>query len=101
VELPSVSESMDRQGRKLKSENSFACSFDSYNDSMCPDSRDELPVRSSKMKGKDQPSVAKASLADRSASSQLLRANTRRQASLQRVGLIKALLYVKSCRFCE
>jgi len=73
VHLPSISESMsipmDRQGRKLKSENSFACSFDSYNDSLCQDSlgREELPARSSKTKSKEQPSVAKASLADRQA----------------------------------
>ena len=70
VDIPSLSGSMpmECQGRKLKPENSFACSFDSYNDSLCQDSlggREELPARSSKTKSKDQPSVAKASLADR------------------------------------
>lgn len=68
VDLPSVPEPPEKSGHRLKSENSFACSFDSYNDSLCQDSlggREELPARSSKTKSKDQPSVAKASLADR------------------------------------
>ena len=66
VDLPSVPEPLEKSGHRLKSENSFACSFDSYNDSMGPESSKEDNVRDRKSRAKGEAPVnVKASLADR------------------------------------
>ena len=66
VDLPSVPEAPEKSGHRLKSENSFACSFDSYNDSLGPDSSKEDSARIGKSRGKGETPVNfKASLADR------------------------------------
>lgn len=66
VDLPSVPEAPEKSGHRLKSENSFACSFDSYNDSLGPESSKEDSAKAGKSRGKGETPVnVKASLADR------------------------------------
>ena len=66
VDLPSVPESQEKSGQRLKSENSFACSFDSYNDSLGADNSKEENCRDRKGRAKGEaPLNVKASLADR------------------------------------
>ena len=66
MDLPSVPEALEKTGHRLKSENSFACSFDSYNDSLGPESSKEDSAKMCKSRGKGETPVnVKASLADR------------------------------------
>lgn len=67
VDLPSVPEPPEKSGHRLKSENSFACSFDSYNDSLGPDISKEENTRERKGRNSkgEAPIPVKASLADR------------------------------------
>ena len=67
IDLPSVPEPPEKSGQRMKSENSFACSFDSYNDSLGPDiSKDDCPSDRKGRAAKGETAIpVKASLADR------------------------------------
>lgn len=75
VDLPSAAEPPAERGN-LKSENSFGCSFDSYDNSMALESSKENSTKACKPRAKDPPSNVKASLADRHISSGLATSHT-------------------------